>query len=183
MKNRIFKKPEILGQIGSLKFVLFDGTETKSVYSVGEYDKKLGVYPILNKNNEVCEYMDLIGNFTSKPTTFAKYFNEYIDSEKRGVGYGDVRCFIYYTGLIDFPSRYLIDKKVSNIVKQEELKRYNLACKRKLFISLFDRLKYKIYVSNIYNRKVSKAKQYFKQLKANGLDVKSAIVVDDQISK
>ena len=176
MKNKIFKNPEISGQIGSMKFILYDGTETKLFFSVGDYNEKLGVYPILNKDNEIVEYMDLIGNFTCEPTTYAKYFKEYINSRKYGVGYGDVGCFIYYTGLIDFPSKYLIDKRVRKIVKQEEIERYNLACKRKLFFSLMDRLKYKIYVTNIYNRKVAKAKQYYKQFK--DIDVENIVNID-----
>lgn len=164
MRNLGFNKPKIVGEVGNMQFILFDGVKTKSFFNAAEFDCLKGVYPILNQHGQVIEYMDILGNFTIQPTKFAKDFNSYINSRNRGICYGCVENYVYFTTLLDFPSKYLINNKVRNIVKREELSKYKNACKNKQFSSLLDKLGYRLYISRIFNKKVAKAKTALKIL-------------------
>ena len=156
-----FQKPYAVGGENGVKFVLNNGAETKSVFAFLEFNKSLGCFEILNKNYDVVEYMDLLGNFTTQPTKFAKRFYEYIESSNYGVGFGCPN-YVFYTSLIDFPSKYLRSKEVRQIVKAEEEYKYQRACDYSIFVSLLEKLKYKIYYKNIYKQKIEKMKYVLK---------------------
>lgn len=152
-----FEKPYALASDNGVKFILNNGAETKSVFAFLEFNKSLGCFEILNKDYQVVEYMDLLGNFTKQPTQFAKQFSEYIESSNSGVGFG-YPSFVFYTTLLDFPSKYLRSKEVRQIVKAEEEYKYLRACKHSTFVSLLDKLKYKLYYKRIYKQKIDKMK-------------------------
>lgn len=158
---KCFEKPCAVSNNGKVEFVLYDGTKTKSVFAFLEFDNCLGMFGILNEKYEVVEYMDILGNFSKKPTMFAKRFNEYINSSKYGIGYGCPQ-FMFFTSLIDFPSKYLSSKKVRQIVKQEEEFKYKKACIFGEFSSLLEKLKYRLYYKKIYKQKIDKMKSDLK---------------------
>lgn len=159
MKN--FKKPyEIVSEKG-VQFVLFDGTVSKVVFEVLAFDKYLGVFPIVNKDKEIVEYMDIVGNFTKKPTKFAQEFYSYICSNNVGYGYP---CFTFYTALLDFPSKYLTDTKIRKIVKNHENYKIQEAKQNGEFNNLFEILRFKLYSKSIYNQKIAKADKLQKRL-------------------
>ena len=160
MKNKKFEHPQIIGELGDFKFVLHDYSLTKEFHSAGEFDDFRGVYPIMDKKGKIVEYMDLVGNFTKSPTKFARYFNEYIKARNFGIGYGSVEYFIYSTALLDFPSKYMTNKKIREIVHDEEMYRYKNACKKGMFISFINKLGYKLYIKNIYKSKIKASKKY-----------------------
>lgn len=168
-----FEKPYAITEDGKIKFVLWDGTKTKSVFNVADFDSANGVFPILNEQNQVVEYMDLIGNFTKQPTKFAQCFNDYIDSRLYGVGDRFEGLMFFYCRLVDFPSKYLVDKKIRKIVKDEEAYRYQQACEDKFFEKLIHRLCYKLYLREIYKKKIKKAERLIKHKNKLGKDLES----------
>ncbi len=171
--NKEFKKPSIIGDIGNMQFVLYDGVKTKPVFNAMAFNSSIGSYPILNKQNQVIEYMDLVGNFTKTPTEFAKEFSSYIDSRLSGVIFGYAGFITFYTRLLDFPSKYLTDNRIRKIVKDLEEFRYREACNKGEFATLLERLRYKMYFRNIYHKKVKKAERIKKQYKIQGRDIEN----------
>ena len=165
-----FEKPYAITENGEVKFVLYDGTKTKPVYSFCEFNNILGGYVILNELGEEVEFMDCVGNFTKKPTKFAKEFNRYINSTINQTAYSYPFCCVYFTTLIDFPSKYLTSKKISNIVKNEEVFKINQASRNGEFRNLLEKIRYKRYVMSVYRAKINKANRL---LKKAGLKEKS----------
>ena len=159
-----FQKPFAKTNNGEVKFNLYNGIKTKSVFAFYEFNEDLGGYIIINEKGEKVEFMDCLGNFTKNPTQFAKLFNNYINSTE--IGYGDP-VFTYYTSLIDFPSKYLINEEVRKIVKNHENYKIQKAYQECGFINLIECLKYKIYVNKIYKQKIQKAKRLMQKVNAN----------------
>ena len=111
MKFKEFRKPILESKLGNYSFRLYDGSQTKEFSAIGDFNDNLGCYEICDGNGSIVEYMDLIGNFSKKPTTFAMHFNNYFKTRFFGVRYGVSPYGIYYTSVIDFPSRYFTNKK------------------------------------------------------------------------
>ena len=159
-----FKKPEAMVVNGQTVFVLYDGSITKKVHSFYEFNDVLGGFVILNDKQEEVEFMDCLGNFTKKPTAFAKYFNTYINSACQGIKYG-FPFSVYFTTLSDFPSKYLIDKKVRKIVKNEENFKIFTAMRCGDLNNLIEVVRYRCLVNDIYKKKIEKANKLLKNLK------------------
>lgn len=160
---KIIKRPVIKQYGENKKFVLYNGRKTKSFCNCLEFDNKLGVYPIVDKNGKIVEYMDIVGNFTAQPTRLAMVLNEYVKSRCQGVRFicGTSTCF-YFTTLTDFPSKYMTDKTVRDFIKKEEQYKYTLACKNNVFPNFIAKLRYKLYVMDVYNQKIQKSNKYIK---------------------
>lgn len=171
MRKYLFKEPQIIGEVGNKQFVLYDGQISKPFFTNAEFDSRIGSYPILNENNEIVEYMDLIGNFTNKPTKFAKEFSSYIDSRRLGVSDAYAGSIFFCTGLIDFPSKYLVDKKIRKIVKAEENYKFKTACMENNLVYLLTKLKCKLYLIDIYNQKIARAERLLKQMQIKGKNI------------
>ena len=167
MKLKEFKKPILEGEFGNYSFKLYNGMQTKKFISLGKFDTSLGVYEICDCQGNVIEYMDIMGNFSKKPSDFANHFNNYIETKYLGINYSTPPSCLYYTWLIDFPSKYLINKNVRKIIKNEEVERYNRACKNGTFCRLLDKLRYKIYIDKVFNQKLARAKDTEKKLTLN----------------
>ena len=161
--------PKLIGEVGTMKFLLSDGTETKTFYSVTEFDVTRGQYPILNKDNEIIEYMDILGNFTKGKSEFAKVYYEYYNSIINIPFIRTVSANLMYTGLSEFPSRFLADEKIKKIIIAEEKRRFWWALKNHLFKSLIEALRYKKYVNGCLKDKLTKADIY-KQNKEEKLE-------------
>ena len=159
-----FKKPQAIVENGETKFILWDGTKTKAVYSFYEFNDVLGGFIILNDKHEEVEFMDCVGNFTKQPTIFAKHFNRYINSTGGSIIYGSP-YFEYVTSLVDFPSKYLTDKKIRKIVKNEENYKIYNAKQNKELDGLLDIVVYRCYVNNVYKQKIKKAQKFLENLK------------------
>jgi len=134
---------------------------------LGDYLADFGSYEICDLNGNVVEYMDLLGNFSKEPTVFAMHFNQYVQSKYLGVRYGIPPNTILYTSIVDFPSRYFMNKKIVKILKEEEYVRFKLACSRKSFVNMFEKIIYKHYVNSIFKKKLKRAKVAEKSLIAN----------------
>ena len=100
--------------------------------------------------------MDILGNFSKENTDLAYDLYIYalsIDNVpikqfgKRGA---------YYTGLLDFPSKHLVDKKVRNFIQWQEESRFDTFCKFGQFNNLFEKLRYKRYVKQVFKDKMNK---------------------------
>ena len=159
-----FKKPYEVVDFKGFRFVLYNGTETKSVFGALPFDEQLGVFPIINKCNEIVEYMDCLGNFTKKPTQFARDFNKYINETGKGISFGFPVSDLFYTSLLDLPSKYLTSKKIREIVKNEENYKIQRAKSEGEFFGLIELVRYKLYISKIYKQKLKKALNLLKDL-------------------
>lgn len=168
MKSKEFKNPAIFGEKGNMQFVLFDNTITKSFFNALDFDRATGCFPIINKNCRTVEYMDLIGNFTKKPTKFAKEFYDYLETRCCCAVSGCACYAVYRSYLIDFPSKYMIDPKVRTIVKNEEKYRYIIACKSGDIRTLIMKLRSKLYLRKLYLQKVRKAERLKKKMLKQG---------------
>ena len=157
MKN--FKKPYKLEDKNGVRFVLYNGNKTKSVFGALEFDESLGVFPIINNKNQIVEFMDCMGNFTKKPTRFAHEFNKYINATGKGVCYGYPVNNFFDTALIDLPSKYLTSNEIRRIVQNEERYKIRLARKHGEFVGLLENIRYRIYVLKIYKQKLDRAKK------------------------
>ena len=151
-----FKKPQAVVENGETVFVLYDGKKTKSVHSFYEFNNDLGGFVILDDKGEEVAFMDCVGNFTNKPTNFAREFNNYINSTGGGIKYG-YPFTIFYTTLINFPSKYLISNKIRKIVIKEENFKLKQAKENNEFFGLLEYLRYKKYVHKIIKEKFKKA--------------------------
>lgn len=160
-----YYEPILKGEIGKMEFELFDGLKTKSFYNVGEFDEVFGQFPILNEKEEIVEYMDLLGNFTENRTELAKYFYQYcisiVDVPVIKMG----RYKMFYTGISEFPSKYLLDERTKKIIKAEEKRRFKLSCKCHKFDSLIEMLRYRKYVNSYIKEKLQRAEEYAEELK------------------
>ncbi|MBR4998340.1 MAG: hypothetical protein IKY10_00525, partial [Clostridia bacterium] len=98
-----FDKIMLCGELGNKYFAFPDGTSSKSFYDAQKFSFRFGQFPIIDKDGNVVEYMDILGNFSKENTDLAYDLYIYalsIDNVpikqfgKRGA---------YYTGLLDFP--------------------------------------------------------------------------------
>lgn len=141
-------------------FVLYNGKRTQTFYDCAKFDEYIGSYPILDKDNEVVEYMDLIGNFTKQPTEFAKDLYDYISGRDVAVVRYYMYIKTYYTSLTEFPAKYLLNSQVREIVEDEE--KYKSKNLNKSVKGLIPRLKCKLYLNKTLNKKLKRAKEYIK---------------------
>lgn len=149
----------VLEGLEGRKFFVFDNLDmSKDFYDSGEFDEEIGAYPIFDESGNVVEYMDLLGNFSNKPTSLAKFFYRYVCTEEKMPFFVPYPQEMFYiTGLLNFPSKFMVDEKVRQAIKKEELRRYRLLSKDKIFPSLIVRLQYKAYLKSILKQKVCKA--------------------------
>ena len=153
-------EPQLVGKIGERQFVLHNGDITKEFYNVGLFDIETGMYPILNEKEEVVEYMDMLGNFSKHTTKFAYHFYKYAVSSKDVPFLVSSYMKISYSGLVDFPSRYLADEKIKEIIKKEEKRRFKYARRHNEFDSLIDIVRYRIYLKQVWADKVLRAERF-----------------------
>ena len=151
----------LMGTAGKKHFVLPNRQITKKFYNAQSFDMRTGQFPILDENGEIIEYMDLMGNFTKTNTLFAKKLYNYVASERNIPFITKAHGDYYYCGLLDFPSKYLIDDNVKHFIKMEERRRYLKLCNNHNFSSIFQRLMYKRYTNKVWKQKERKA-EYLK---------------------
>ena len=153
----MYLMPTLVKTNNAYYFQFNDGRTTKLFLSVGKLDIQTGCYAIINEKNEQ-EYMDLFGNFTKQPTEFALHLYSYIVSEQRiPTVFKYYPITYFYTALVDFPSKYLINKEVLNFIVVEEQRRYKSLVKHKVFSNILDRLIYKKYANDILKQKKKRA--------------------------
>ena len=167
MKLKEFKRPVLDGGYGNYYFKLYDGSQTKKFDELKEFNNDLGCFEICDKKGHIVEYMDLMGNFSKRPTSFARHFNNYINSRHMGVRYSTPPNCLYYTYIIDFPSRYFINKNVREVIKSEEEERYNRACKNGSLRGMLEKLGYKMYVDKVFKQKLKRAKYIKSKIKVD----------------
>ena len=142
----------LIGETGNKKFVLRNGNKTKTFYDAKKFDFTCGQYPIVNENNEIVEYMDLMGTFTQEKTEVAFEIYYYLLSMQYLPNYSRFG----YKGIIDFPSKYLVDPDVRKFSVEEEKYR-NKFVKNSSSIPLFERLTYVHTMKSVLRSKLRKA--------------------------
>jgi len=177
MKYKEFEFPNLIKEEDGYCFKLYDGTLTKKFASAKSYDSAKGTFAICNSHGKVVEYMDLMGNFTKKPTKFASDFKSYMASRNYGIVFVYASRYDFYTHLIDFPSKYLVDDKVKNVVWNEEMSRYQEACDDGMLLTMMSRLHCRRYIKNVFKNKVKKANKLKQKIKEtlNSKDLNSTI--------
>ena len=157
--------PKLNGEVGRMSFELNNGGRSKEFYFAEELNKSTGSYPIYDSNNKIVEYMDIIGNFSNKPTAFALDFYNYVTYESMSWLVLTVdNLMLFECALNEFPSKYLADEKIVKLVKEEEKRKYRTLCEMKQLTSLIDKLMYKKYVSKCLKMKLKRAEVLRKHL-------------------
>ena len=152
-------KPVMVGEIGEMKFMFSNGKTSKSFYNAGVLDDYQGVYPILDKEGNVVEYMDLLGQFSPQPTDFASSFHYFAFFERYSYLIMRNERMSYYDCAINhFPSKYLIDERMVKIAREIERNRFQYMCKHDMFVSIFDKLSYRLYMKKCFKIKLERAK-------------------------
>lgn len=154
------------------RFVLYNGVETKEFYNHAGFDKEIASYPILDRYGKVVEYMDLIGNFTRKPTDFATALYEYMQGRDMDLVQDYQYLVTFNTSLTDFPAKYMINPDVKKLVKAEEVYKFKKACENKVIKGLLNRVRCKRYLNRVINRKQSMANNLIKNGK-NTVDIEN----------
>lgn len=149
-------------------FILYDNDVSCLFYDNAEFDCYIGAYPILDKNKKVVSYMDLLGNFTDKPTEFSKDFYDYVSQRDVDVAYEYPYVTVLFTSLIDFPAKYMANDQIKELVIAEEEYKIKKVCKETKNLIL--RLRCKKYLKRVLNKKLKEAKEFAKQ-NENNLDV------------
>lgn len=160
---KTYTKPILVGKTGEKKFILNDGTETKTFYDVGKYNKYSKVWPILDDENNEIEYMDLLGNFDKQKSDYAYQIGLYLDSF--GV-YPIARSgkFKFYTSaLSNFPSIYLVDEKTRNFILKEENSRLEFYIKTRFTLTFIETIGYKKFIKNLIKQKLKEVKEFKNQ--------------------
>lgn len=153
---KIIEIPELIELNGKKQFALYDGKLTKEIYDCKDFDKETGVYAILDEQNNVVEYMDILGNFTTQPTLFAREFYYYISSRSSGVILKVEPGYMFFTSLTNFPSRFLANAEIRKIVKDEEMYKYKTACENMLLSGFVNRLRCKRFLLDVFKGKVKR---------------------------
>lgn len=147
------------GELGEKRFVMPDGKITKTFYNASGFDQETGEFAIYDESSSVVEYMDLMGHFSLDKTELAKQLSDYIQTGQhipvKRFGFGD----LYYCGLVDFPSKFLAEPDVYEFIRNHEKLRYKRLCKGKCFGSLFERIHYKNYITEVWKAKINKLKR------------------------
>ena len=155
-----FQLPVINGEVGERYFVFANGRKSKEFYDVSEFDKFNGCYPILDQSGNVVEYMDMLGNFSKTPTEFASKFHHFVFFERYSALISRSSASAYYECAINwFPSKFLISQEIQEIVKEIEKQRFKKMCRTGCFVSIFERVRYFLYMKECMNIKLDKAKQ------------------------
>ena len=151
-----FTRITMVGEVGNKRFVLPTGEHTKTFYDASEFNSKTGHFSIFDEQGKVIEFMDLMGRFTKVETELAKHLSYYV----RSGDYIPIKTYTdgdyYYSGVVDFPSKFLADDEVRAFIKSQEDHRYRKLCKLHCFVSLFERLSYKRYISKLWKFKIEK---------------------------
>lgn len=164
-----FKRVYLQGELGEKKFVLRNGQETKTFYDAGNFNYSIGQFPIYNENNEIVEYMDLMGTFSKENTNLAVYLYNYVLAES----YMPLGSMVYQCGIYNFPSKYLTNEKVKRFIVQEEKARYK---KMKTYnISLIEKLNYRIHTTRCLQNKLKNAKHLIKEQQKQEKELKNEI--------
>lgn len=150
-----FKRICLKGELGKKRFVLRNGQETKTFYNAGNFDYTIGQFPIYDENDQVVEYMDLMGTFSKNNTNMAIRLYYYMLAENYFPYYNMVFC----EGILNFPSKYFTNTEVQDFIIEEELIRDELMKNNN--VSLVNRLRYRRMVSQCLKQKIKKA--YIKQ--------------------
>ena len=156
----MIKMPILDGCDGCYYFNIQNETSTKFFHHAGDFDETSGVYPIYNEKNEIVEYMDVLGNFTQKPTRFAKLFYRYVTYEqmlplvfKRNQLHSGYAC-----AFDSFPIKYFLNKKFVQLIKDEENRKIEEMKRQKFIYSFFDVLGYRLSVIRNLKEKINMAK-------------------------
>ena len=161
--------PKLLGEDGKKYFKFNDESVSKTFFSAGKFDVLACQFPILNEKGEVVEYMDILGNFSKENTHFARKIYRYITYEFLQPTIVRIsKSNFYYFALADFPSAYLTDEKIKKFIIEEEKRKYKYLVHSHQFVSLFERLRYKIIMKQILRRKLKKAKTLEETSKMEG---------------
>lgn len=151
------------GELGKRYFVFPNGEKTKTFYNADKFIFSYGQYPILNENGDVVEYMDLMGNFSEGQTELARRLYDYalsinqIPYKALGVQ-GQA-----YTGVLDFPSKFLKNEKVREFIEREEKKRFHRLCRGNGIPSFLHRIRYKLYIDKVWKQKMKKVQRLLQE--------------------
>ena len=162
--------PKLIGKDGEKFFMFQNQMCSKVFYDAGKFDVLACQFPILNEKGEVVEYMDILGNFSKENTHFARKIYRYVTYEfLQPTILRRSKLNFYYFALADFPSFYLVDEKIKKFVIEEERRKYQFLINSHQFVSLFERLRYKMVMKQILREKLKKAKNIKKELEKEEL--------------
>jgi hypothetical protein len=167
----MYQMPKLIGEKGNMHFRFETGEKSKTIYFVGKFDEFTGEYPIYDENNQLVEYMDILGNFSKEKTELAECLYRHAIQERIMPVVAYAGYYTYFrAAIIDFPSKFLVDEKVRDAILKEERRKYNHMVSTHQFCSLLDRLSYKIYANQVIKAKLKKA-QKLKQEQLNAEQV------------
>ncbi len=161
----MFTKPKLQADQNGKYFKFYDGSRSKSIYGIGKFDDESGVYPILNNEGKVVEYMDLLGNFVQEPTKLALRFSDYYyENMTRPLVYGYGGYRVFDSPLKDLPSKYMVSKKVQKAVRAVEKRAIVDFKNQNGFKNLFELMSYRKYQYSLMMKKFNKARKHSKDL-------------------
>lgn len=161
----------ISGDLGKRHFTFPDGTKSKTFYDAQKFNFRYGQFPILDKNGKVVEFMDILGNFSQDNTDLAADLYYYAISINNVPVKNFGKRGSYYTGLLDFPSKHLVDEKVRNFIQEQEDLRFDSFCKFGQFNNLFEKLRYKRYIKQVFKNKIKKASSLIEQTEKEQIEL------------
>lgn len=157
--------PQLSGETGNMYFEFYDGKKSKIFHSAKSLDAQNGTFEIKLLNDET-QYMDLLGNFSQKPTEFASALYDYISFENYNhLVYRSLKYVYFKTALVNFPSKFLINKDVLNFIVEFEWKRYQTLIENNRFVSLIEKASYKHFILKNIKAKLKRMKRLSKDEK------------------